>query len=834
MKSQHSYTAHRSRMTSAAMAAVAAGAALSVFSTPAYGIAEAINDMCTTLQDRLATPAGVDPCVWYRDDLGFVINERITGSRTVFGLIDGLFAWAGHDAFVDVENSPPGETISRIQVEIDAGLGDPVEGNLPAIQLATAATSSLGAAIGYGERDAFVDFPSERPLAQGVAWEANALTASVASQIFSQERFNVNDSGLLVSMLIMADPETAARFDIAQPADVILSNWSNAGGDFSGDGFIAKLHDAIAHMFGTVLIAPTGDGGGFSFPDDSEIERPEFLTVGMPAGAFNVIGVGAMTVSVDGAGFFAQYDTIAPFTGKGELDFRNYSTFEGIETPGGYGIEERSRYGVDFMVPGDRLRLPVSEFGDEDQDIAPTYPYSRGPEIPDEPDDDDEMINFGSMSTRYAAGIGAGVALLVQDAYRSLDERRRAGDQTLPFDVLAWPDDRTGLPNYVMRALLCTGVDKTAAWTNAGERGQSEDREPVTTQPVDLTEGTGVLKMDTLYEIFNGAVADPTDPNSAPRPATMDSPFTPTDIALVRVPTFGAGGVPLETAGPTYGFGGDQHKGEEGPYRSFFGGEDPDLGDPGSNPGADVESGREPTPDRRPQRPPQSEIPIGPNQVEIVSAIPVQALGWDQARLGVGDLDYEVQENTDPGQQFFATLCWNRTLEVDFPEISPECLDAGNCGVFGFPFSELALEFEDLNLEVWLSDGSGNPTIQVGASETEFDNREHVILEQVFFTSKLLIRVTHESRIYDRYRNQYAGDIPFGLAWRLTEATEDLTQASTGIPGDLNSDGRVDFSDLNAVLQAFGSDQRSGDANGDGKVDFADLNLVLTNMSSNV
>lgn len=50
-------------------------------------------------------------------------------------------------------------------------------------------------------------------------------------------------------------------------------------------------------------------------------------------------------------------------------------------------------------------------------------------------------------------------------------------------------------------------------------------------------------------------------------------------------------------------------------------------------------------------------------------------------------------------------------------------------------------------------------------------------------------------------------------------------------PGDANGDGTVNFSDLNAVLSAFGQSGADlpGDVNGDGIVNFADLNLVLSN-----
>jgi hypothetical protein len=53
-------------------------------------------------------------------------------------------------------------------------------------------------------------------------------------------------------------------------------------------------------------------------------------------------------------------------------------------------------------------------------------------------------------------------------------------------------------------------------------------------------------------------------------------------------------------------------------------------------------------------------------------------------------------------------------------------------------------------------------------------------------------------------------------------------------PGDANGDNIVNFTDLNAVLTAFGQSGVGlpGDVNGDGTVNFADLNEVLANFDS--
>ncbi len=59
---------------------------------------------------------------------------------------------------------------------------------------------------------------------------------------------------------------------------------------------------------------------------------------------------------------------------------------------------------------------------------------------------------------------------------------------------------------------------------------------------------------------------------------------------------------------------------------------------------------------------------------------------------------------------------------------------------------------------------------------------------------------------------------------------------SVGLPGDTNGDGEVNFTDLNAVLAAYGQTGEPGfsgaDLDGDGQVGFADLNVVLANFGA--
>lgn len=71
----------------------------------------------------------------------------------------------------------------------------------------------------------------------------------------------------------------------------------------------------------------------------------------------------------------------------------------------------------------------------------------------------------------------------------------------------------------------------------------------------------------------------------------------------------------------------------------------------------------------------------------------------------------------------------------------------------------------------------------------------------------------------------------------FTDATEAIIVASpeSVCPGDVNNDGLVDFSDLNAMLTEFGhlGDVVDADLDLDGDVDFTDLNAVLSNFGVN-
>ena len=53
--------------------------------------------------------------------------------------------------------------------------------------------------------------------------------------------------------------------------------------------------------------------------------------------------------------------------------------------------------------------------------------------------------------------------------------------------------------------------------------------------------------------------------------------------------------------------------------------------------------------------------------------------------------------------------------------------------------------------------------------------------------------------------------------------------SSAAIPGDVNNDGEVNISDINAIIDMIlsGSTNPGGDVNGDGEVNIADVNAII-------
>ena len=795
----------RSRPHAAALTIVAGGV-FGVASAPVFAIAEAITTLC-----RQITPGTL--CPWY-DGYGPVLNvvlpdPIILGSRSVVGVIDGLLPLATHEAFIDEFDE------SRIIVEIIGGLGYGNPDNQLDVNLRSRATGIIGAAIMDGQ-------PSlPEPLAMGVAPRARGVVASVGLASGPNETYVLSQQGLIGSLFVMTDPGNANAFGLApsEMPDVIVTALANIG-DYTGDGIDARIHDAIASMYGITLIAPTGDGAQGPGGPDPDDPNQLFRTAGAPATSFNTMGVGAFTLTGAQQGNII-YDTIADFSGRGRIDARNYRSSQ-PNTPGGFEVVPNSRFSVEVVAPGEFLRLPLAT-GDGD--------YSRETEIPKKggggggggiPGPPDEGL--GSKGTAFAAGLAAGTVALLQDAYKAIREINPINPDPFasPIDFSHF-QNRTRLHNTVVRAMLVNSCTRSASlWTNVGNQGgMAAEIEPDTVQPLDTTEGGGIINFILLAQTFQG---DPGDGFEVPvRYATMDVDITKHNRALFRDPAFsgGDGGSGNNLMAPPAS--------RVPPPAPLFGGPDPDLTGWGTTPTPppDFGGGYVPNPEIIPRpRPPFPPLP--PNSdPPILFAIPINQIGWDHARLGPGFLDYEFRFPTSAGDRLTATLVWNRTQTYVVPNIA-------SGGTINFITDERELELENLNLEVWLSNSGGAITgDRIAASRSTWSTVEHVITPLIF-QGRYIIRVRWQGRLYDRYQNLPGSDVEFGLAWRI-DSTGMLTPGGLDplpLLGDVNGDGVVDNADLQIVIGAFGSNNLEADLNNDGVVDFYDLQIVLNNFGA--
>ena len=473
-----------------------------------------------------------------------------------------------------------------------------------------------------------------------------------------------------------------------------------------------------------------------------------------------------------------------------------------------------------MVAPGTKLRIPdITAFNAyvRSENICDVLPQEgAGPGDPP-PEDLAE-------STRYAAGYVAGAAALLQDAYKRLREAQPGVFRLQRMPALA------------MRALMVNSATKSrsdiACWTNAGEF--YEGNPPRGAQPfgtcdpfgadstqrsLDASVGGGLLSLVNLHENFQGRAAAE---GVLQQFATMDVPTTDRTIPYVRIPP----GLGVSTRGAGFGGGPSGGIGDNDPSLR------PPFPPPNIGPGGEIP----------PDWPIRQIIPRAfrdfenPRTVFIRTALPVESIGWDIARLGRGYIDYVITSIISGGDTFTVTLVWNRTQEIDWPFVAPGSTDTLPANIRD---AELQLEYEDINLLLFTADSSGNPSFQIGRPATEWDNTELIYFDQSVdqgpggmpVTGRYLMRVEWNQRRYDRFLRLPVADTEFALAWRA-QPVEQLGGGGVGlmnVPGDVNGDGVVDMADLMAVFQSFGKMDFNADANSDGIVNMADVNVVLAN-----
>lgn len=138
----------------------------------------------------------------------------------------------------------------------------------------------------------------------------------------------------------------------------------------------------------------------------------------------------------------------------------------------------------------------------------------------------------------------------------------------------------------------------------------------------------------------------------------------------------------------------------------------------------------------------------------------VHSIGWALGQVLQGTpTDYVIDDTMSAGQSFTATLTWyvHRTL-TDAPDPNDDTVSDDR--------------FDNLFLEIWKADGSGDPTKEIASSDTLYDNLQHLS-----FTlpedGQYMIEVVWAGQQYD-YTTEGPGPISedFGLAWSNVEVPE--------------------------------------------------------------
>lgn len=837
------------RMSVRALTAAVGAVAVAGLTTPAMGVGEGTLFICNS------SSAIAPVCPWYNGDgpiIEFVLpadQRQITGRNAVIGVVSALLPTVrfegepasqfDHVAFRDDQGR------SRVLVGIVAGAfpdgrsadGDPSPAELV---LQRQANGVLATALGNG--DALLDNPGpstnppELPSdsTQGMAPEARAIVASVANGISGQEdapQFETELNGMARSMLIMAVPSVADDFAAAYPdtdgdgqpdvvtADVIVLDIAE-GGDLSGEGFLPRVADGIVHTYDVAVIAPTGDDADAPVPQEL---RQQFIfnqTLYAPASGYNVIGVGGQDLPAgamnDNNSCVREYRASWYQSGRGLLRARNYAQFDPNE-PTGFQEIPGARTGVSIVAPAAKLRIPDTTGPAayaRDENICLVLPMVGGGPGDEPPPD-------LAQSTRYAAGYAAGAVALMQDAWKRL---RAEAPSIFRFERV---------PAVAVHALLINSAAKQTAfvscWTN--QSNFYEGNEPAgapgfgtcqpfeadtTQQSLDSSTGGGMLNVAALHENFQGRPADDANGVLLQLP-TMDVSSTSFVRPIVRNPPSPLGGAG-SGGGPAGGIG-DVDPPLGGPSQP------PNIGNPGTIP---------PNWPIRIVRPRSNRNFENPQTLFTNSAFPVESIGWDAGRLGVGYIDYVIRSIIAAGDTFTVTLVFNRTQEIAWPNVA-----GGELLPLDIRDVETNLELEDINLLLFTSDSSGNPQAQIGRSATEWDNRELIYFDASVeqgpggmpVTGRYLMRVEWEERKYDRFLRLFAADTQFGLAWRQ----QPVEQLGGGGPafmvqqGDVNLDGVVNMTDVNLVISNFGQMNFAADANSDGIVNFVDLQMVLAN-----
>jgi len=243
-------------------------------------------------------------------------------------------------------------------------------------------------------------------------------------------------------------------------ADVVNSSWG--GTDPSGtNGYTVGMDGYCFQNPTTTYIASAGNTG------------PASNTVGTPGSAYNAITVAAL-------GNANAYDSVASFSSRGPQDF-GYINASGADV-----ITANVRAAVDIAAPG--TSLVSAYYGGQNGGNNASLLGST------DAGSDPTAYSSGIAGTSFAAPLVAGGASLVASAAKTLPARSA---------------NAAARESVVVKALLLTGADKTAGWSNGQQTVTvGSDTYLSTTQSLDWDVGAGRMNLDTTFDLQLNGQAD--------------------------------------------------------------------------------------------------------------------------------------------------------------------------------------------------------------------------------------------------------------------------------------------------------------------------------------
>ncbi|MFZ4483969.1 MAG: autotransporter-associated beta strand repeat-containing protein [Chthoniobacterales bacterium] len=274
---------------------------------------------------------------------------------------------------------------------------------------------------------------------QGIAYGTDLISGAIATSWIGSAyaaSFNISDTTYRVAFT-----------NAFAQADVINSSYAYV--DQSGSDNLTEFTDALLRSNPTTsyVVSAGNSGSGAN-------------TVGAPGSGYNTITVGAL-------GNANTYNTVASFSSRGPQDFLNYSNGNPVIVAG-------VRAAVDISAPGESVTSAY--FGGQSGGNNPALSGSAA-----------WATNANSYTTvdgtSFSAPLVAGGVSLMASAAKTL---------------VTLSNNNEARQNVVLKAILLTGADKTAGWSN----GQAMTNGVITTtQSLDWAVGAGRMNLNNNWDI---------------------------------------------------------------------------------------------------------------------------------------------------------------------------------------------------------------------------------------------------------------------------------------------------------------------------------------------